>query len=103
MSEKFTSALITGASSGIGAEIAIHFARLGYEKIAIVARRRNRLEQVKEQCLKNGAKNVLILERDLGKPNDVCEDIIDEVVKEFGGILHIVEIISLQASIKWES
>jgi len=29
--------IITGASSGIGAEIATHFAKIGYKKIVIVS------------------------------------------------------------------
>ncbi len=38
--------LITGGSSGIGAEIARHLASLGYGNLAIVARRKEKLEEV---------------------------------------------------------
>ena len=42
--------LITGASSGLGAGMAIHFARMGYN-LAICARRTERLEQLKANLL----------------------------------------------------
>ncbi len=42
--------LITGASSGIGAEIARHLASLGYGNLAIVARRKEKLEEVIVEC-----------------------------------------------------
>ncbi len=38
--------LITGGSSGIGAEIARHLASLGYGNLAIVAHRNEKLEEV---------------------------------------------------------
>ena len=38
--------IVTGASSGIGAAIAKHFASIGYKKLAITARRKERLEEV---------------------------------------------------------
>ncbi len=38
--------LIAGGSSGIGAEIARHLASLGYGNLAIVARRKEKLEEV---------------------------------------------------------
>ena len=54
-------ALITGASSGIGKEMAIHLSEIGYD-VVLVARRRERLEELKAS-LKG---NVLIYEADLG-------------------------------------
>ena len=42
--------LITGASSGLGAGMATHFARMGYN-LAICARRTERLEQLKANLL----------------------------------------------------
>jgi len=49
-----SSILIIGASSGIGAEMAIHLARYG-GKLALVARRRERLEAVAQQVRAAGA------------------------------------------------
>lgn len=77
--------IITGASSGIGAGTAQHFAQIGYKKLALVARRKEELERVAEQCKRNGAENVLILVKDLMVPEQ-CQEVIDETVKEFGQI-----------------
>lgn len=82
MEKKVT--VITGASSGIGAAIATHFASLGYKKLVLVARRKERLDQVKEECLKNGATDVLLLEKDLSKPKESCESIVEATITEFG-------------------
>jgi NADP-dependent 3-hydroxy acid dehydrogenase YdfG len=57
--------LITGASSGIGACAAEHFAKIGYKKIAIVARREEELNKVAKKCRENGAKDVLVTTMDL--------------------------------------
>ncbi|KAK3328223.1 hypothetical protein B0T19DRAFT_461636 [Cercophora scortea] len=47
LSSKGKSVLITGGGSGIGAEVAIAFAKSGAAHIGLVGRRANRLEQVK--------------------------------------------------------
>ena len=57
--------IITGASSGIGAATAEHFAKVGYKKLTLVARREAQLNEVAEKCKKNGAKDVLVLPLDL--------------------------------------
>ena len=57
--------LITGASSGIGAATAEHFADIGYKKISIVARREGKLKELADKCRAKGAKDVLILPMDL--------------------------------------
>lgn len=58
-------ALITGASSGIGRDIAREFCKYGYD-LVLVARRKNRLEELKKEfedlCLKN---NIEIIATDL--------------------------------------
>ena len=48
MEEEKESAVVTGASSGIGKEIAMYLAKLGYEIIA-VAREKEKLEQLKKE------------------------------------------------------
>ena len=45
-------ALITGASSGIGKDIALYLSSLGYDLI-VVARRKERLEELKKECNTN--------------------------------------------------
>jgi NADP-dependent 3-hydroxy acid dehydrogenase YdfG len=63
-----TVALITGASSGIGAALAIRMAAKG-ARVAIAARRRDRLEIVAENIRAAGG-TPLILEADLTIESD---------------------------------
>ena len=56
--------LITGASSGIGAALAREFARLNASLI-LLARNRQRLEAVRDECLRLGAGNVQLVEADI--------------------------------------
>jgi uncharacterized protein len=62
-------ALITGASSGIGDQFARQLARRGYEVI-LVARRRDRLEQLAEQV----ASSAHVIECDLASEADKLAD-----------------------------
>ena len=55
--------LITGASSGIGAALAREFARRGAALI-LLARNRERLEAVRAECLRLGARDVRLVEAD---------------------------------------
>ena len=48
-------ALVTGASSGIGAALAIELARCGVQRLFLVARREPELESVASQCRDAGA------------------------------------------------
>ena len=66
-------ALITGASSGIGREMAIYLSSLGYDIIA-VARRKDRLEKLKEIC----NTNVEIIDLDLSD-SDNCLKLYNKV------------------------
>ncbi len=60
------SALVTGASSGIGRAIALHLARAG-ARVGILARRRDRLESLREEIQAAGSE-ALVLPADLTRP-----------------------------------
>lgn len=52
----FKNILITGASSGIGAALAIHYANKGAATLFLAGRNKERLENVAEKCRYRGAK-----------------------------------------------
>ncbi len=56
METKFKNVLITGASSGIGQAMALYYAAAGTERLFICGRNRERLDEVKRECEKFGAK-----------------------------------------------
>jgi short-subunit dehydrogenase len=65
-------ALITGASSGIGAELAKQLCSRGHDAI-LVARRRDRLEALAEQLRTQHGRRVEVLTCDLSDPADRVE------------------------------
>lgn len=69
-------ALITGASSGIGYDMAKYLSNLGYDLI-VVARRKERLEKLSLEC----ATNVKIICLDLSKEEN-CVKLYEKVKKE---------------------
>ena len=74
-------ALITGASSGIGADIAVELSNLGYD-LVLVARRKTRLEELKRK-LKT---KVEIIPMDLGSTFN-CMKLYEQVKEESIDIL----------------
>jgi len=74
-------AIITGASSGIGAATAVHFAKLG-ASLAITGRNVQNLKKTEDTCLKSGASEVSIIQADICDEND-CERIIKETVEKY--------------------
>ena len=75
--------LITGASSGIGKQTAIEFAKLG-SSIILVARRKNKLEQVENE-LKQFNVNTLVCVCDVSKKDQV-EELSKIVLQKFNSI-----------------
>jgi len=75
--------IITGASSGIGKEMAIQLSRQG-SRLTLAARGAERLAEVAHLCQENGAQAIHI-------PTDVsdvsqCQNLIQKSVNHFGGI-----------------
>lgn len=71
-------ALITGASSGIGRDIATEFAKRGYDLI-LVARNLEKLNQVKENILNNCNNiNIKIIQMDVSTPEN-CKNLYNQV------------------------
>ena len=74
-------AIVTGASSGMGREIAATFARNG-AKVLAVARRLDRLEELAKET-KDCAGEIIPYEGDMMVKEQV-EGIIDEVIRDLG-------------------
>ncbi|XP_051003343.1 dehydrogenase/reductase SDR family member 7 isoform X2 [Acomys russatus] len=78
---------VTGASSGIGEELALQLSKLGVS-LVLSARREQELERVKRRCLENGnlkEKDILVLPLDLTDTNS-HEAATQAVLQEFGKI-----------------
>ncbi|RZC37612.1 adh short and/or KR domain containing protein [Asbolus verrucosus] len=70
--------LVTGASSGIGAETAVHFSKLG-AKLAITGRKLENLTHTAEKC----ASKPLLITGELTKEED-ARKIIETTIKHYG-------------------
>lgn len=75
--------VLTGASQGIGAELAVQYGRLGAH-LVLAARRRAQLEEVSAAALAAGARSVKIVAADMSKVADVSAVI--EAAASFGHI-----------------
>ncbi|MFB6346751.1 MAG: SDR family NAD(P)-dependent oxidoreductase, partial [bacterium] len=75
-----TAALITGASRGIGLELARCFARDG-DNCVIVARSEDRLHEIKDEFESEYSVSVKVIPKDLTQ-DSACEDIHDELDQE---------------------
>lgn len=70
--------LITGASSGIGAETAIHFSKLG-ASLTITGRNVENLQKVAGKC----SQPVLVVPGDIMNENDT-KNILESTIKHYG-------------------
>ncbi|KAL8137559.1 hypothetical protein V2J09_003560 [Rumex salicifolius] len=80
--------LITGASSGIGEHVAYEYAKRG-ARLALAARRKDRLTKVAEKARELGSPDTLIISADVSIPEH-CEKMIQETVDHFGTVDHLV-------------
>lgn len=83
MKIKGSVALVTGASSGIGAAVAIDLARRG-ATVAVVARRQTELEAVAERCREHTAGSFAVV-GDLARAAD-CERLVATARERLGSI-----------------
>jgi short-subunit dehydrogenase len=75
--------IITGASSGLGAELALAFAAAG-ARLALFARSAGALEEVAQRCRARGAETLVVV-GDVTHAADSAR-LVDETVSKFGGI-----------------
>ncbi|KAL0000593.1 hypothetical protein SO802_014374 [Lithocarpus litseifolius] len=80
--------LITGASSGIGEYVAYEYAKRG-ARLALVARREDRLRAVADRARKLGSPEVVVVRADVSKVEE-CKQFVDEIVNYFGRLDHLV-------------
>lgn len=76
--------LVTGASSGIGAELARQLGRAG-AKLTLVARRQGLLQKLADEIAAAGAPAPLVVEADVSRDGDM-ERAVDESVRRWGGL-----------------
>jgi NAD(P)-dependent dehydrogenase (short-subunit alcohol dehydrogenase family) len=82
--------LITGASQGLGREMALRFAREGASGLSIVARHVDKLNELREEIRQIAAKiDIVAIEADVSKPRDI-ERIIATTLAQFKGRLDVL-------------
>jgi NAD(P)-dependent dehydrogenase (short-subunit alcohol dehydrogenase family) len=82
--------LITGASQGLGRQLALDFAREGAEALVLTARRRPALEAVRAEVLKIApATEVVVIDADVSRPEDV-ERTVATALSAFDGRLDVL-------------
>jgi len=84
--------VITGASTGIGEQLAIQFAKLG-SKLVLAARGKEKLEKVEKECQSYGAQT-LIFPMDVSEEKQ-CKKLIEEAVNRFG----VIDVLLLNAGV----
>ncbi|KAF5738845.1 11-beta-hydroxysteroid dehydrogenase-like 5 [Tripterygium wilfordii] len=85
--------IITGASSGIGEQIAYEYAKRK-AKLVLVARRDQRLRVISENARLMGANHVMIVAADVVKEDD-CRRFVTETINYYGSVDHLVLTTSL--------
>ncbi|CAJ1060285.1 hydroxysteroid 11-beta-dehydrogenase 1-like protein [Xyrichtys novacula] len=80
--------LVTGASTGIGEQMAYHYARFGAQ-IVITARREKVLQQVAEKCQSLGAQSAFYIAADMASVSDP-DKVVDFALEKLGGLDYLV-------------
>ena len=82
--------LITGASQGLGREIALRFAREGAAGLSLVARHADQLNKVRDEIRKIAPKiDIVVLEADVSKSRDI-ERMVATTLAQFKGNLDVL-------------
>lgn len=78
--------VITGSSSGIGAQLAVEFSRLG-SKVVITGRRESKLHEVAAKCIESSPVELkpLLIQADVTKQDDLSA-IVFQTISSFGGL-----------------
>ena len=76
--------VITGASSGIGRETALRYARRR-DRLVLASRTEGTLREVAEECFAAGARDVVVQPTDIGESDEV-QRLFDLAVDAFGGV-----------------
>ncbi|KAM4709949.1 hydroxysteroid 11-beta-dehydrogenase 1-like protein A [Discoglossus pictus] len=80
--------LVTGASTGIGEQIAYQFAQMG-ARVMVTARREQRLQEVTKKCLELGASSAQYVVSDMGNLTS-AQSVAEETLKKLGGLDYLV-------------
>ncbi|XP_026783236.3 hydroxysteroid 11-beta-dehydrogenase 1-like protein [Pangasianodon hypophthalmus] len=80
--------LVTGASTGIGEQVAYHYARMGAQ-IVITARREHVLKEVVKKCLDLGAQKALYIAADMAEISDAARAV-EFAEKQLNGLDYLV-------------
>ncbi|MDR1773958.1 MAG: 3-oxoacyl-ACP reductase FabG [Clostridioides sp.] len=84
VNKKLSTVLITGASRGIGADMAISFARKGYNVLANYNNSESNAINLKEVAESEG-KRIMLFKADVTKRSEV-EEMFNQCIKEFGSV-----------------
>jgi NAD(P)-dependent dehydrogenase (short-subunit alcohol dehydrogenase family) len=82
--------LITGASQGLGREMALRFAREGAAALSLVARHADELNAVRDEVRRLAPKiDIVVIDADVSKPRDI-ERIVATTLAQFKGELDVL-------------